>query len=119
MKTLIIGMFSLALLTSVSAWGAPPKEPSYPPGVGPINPNVAGICNSMGGSGVLIIVVNTNSEVRAKLCPGVTQKPSLPDPTMSAVSIGNLGTLAKYKKPNDPDPCVWWNIGGSSYVFCW
>lgn len=119
MKTLIIGLFGLALLAASPAWGAA-KEPPYPLGLGPIGP-INAVCNAtaFGGNGALVIVVNKDSSIHAKICPGVGLEGSLPDPTMEAVTIGNLGTIVKYKKEGVTDPCEWWVIGGTSYLFCW
>ena len=131
MKTLIIGMFSLALITSVSAWGASPPQPSYPGTIGQQNATNA-ICNApeknpKGNSVVLIIMVDVDSNISATACPRMgatgpfidaTHPADLPS-DMSVVSVGNLGTIVKYKKNNEPDPCIWWVINGTSYLYCW
>ncbi len=125
MKTLIIGLFSLTLFASGAAWSQslPPVTPK-PLGTGAAVPAV---CNNT--KGVLIIVVNKFGNVQPFYCGNVLvnrvkkviKKTDQLDPFKSWIKGAeiDLGTVTRFQASGETDPCVWWNIGGRSYVFCW
>ncbi len=117
MKTLIIGLFSLALLASGAAWGF--QEPEYPPKVLP-NLGTAAMCTTT--DAVLVIVVNKLGNVKAWQCDKVGTKKIRKEPGpksgLTVKSVGSLGTITKHADTTG-DPCETWVIGGTSYTFCW
>lgn len=118
MKTLIIGLFGLALLTSSAAWGAPRS----PHGPGPL-PQIGtpAICTLT--EGIIVIVLTKTGDIKAFACSKVNGKPITKEnsvkPGMTLVVDGDLGKIEKHKKPGDPDPCVTWTSFGTSKTFCW
>ena len=128
MKTFIIGLFGLTLLSSSVAWAAQ-QQPNYPttpasiPNLGSSGQSGNAVCATY--NGIFFVVVNRHGNVEAFHCDRVggkqiTKKTQLPlDKSWTEVVEVNLGTVKKFKASDETDPCVWWNIGGSSYVFCW
>ncbi len=120
MKTLIIGLFSLALLASGAAWGQS-RSPAFPQGN---LPNL-GSQNACQGNGIMVIVVDNNGNVKAYKCAQargrtIRREPQLdPKKTWTLTVYGSLGTISKYQATGETDPCEWWVIGGTSYYFCW
>lgn len=120
MKTLIIGLFGLALLASDAAAAA--REPKYPQG--PFTQiGAPAICSLT--EGIIVIVLQKTGDVAAFACSQVNGKSityegtSLPIGYPTTAVDGPLGTIVKHKKPDDPDPCIEWTIGGTSYFYCW
>jgi hypothetical protein len=120
MKTLIIGLFSLALLASGAAWSAQ-HRPSQKPPPGPLpQPGVQAICNWSGG--IIVIVLTQTGDITAVACNAVGGKPiryKSIDPGMKLAVQGDLGKVRKHKIPGEADPCVTWVISGTSYSYCW
>ncbi len=121
MKTLIIGLFGLALLTSSAAWGAP-RSP-HGPAPGPLAKiGTPAICTLTGG--IIVIVLQNTGDVVAFACNNIkgktiTYHTSLPAGYPTFAVDGDLGKIEKHKKPGDPDPCVTWTSFGTSKTFCW
>lgn len=119
MKAFIIGLFSLALLVSSTAWSQtrPPQNPQGPlPNIG--TPAVCALTE-----GIIVIVLQKSGDVAAFACDRVGRRPINREdsvkPGMKPEVDGELGTIKKYKFPNETDPCIEWTIGGTSYIYCW
>lgn len=116
MKTLLIGLFGLALFASDAA--AQSREPNYPQTPFPQKPAVCAITG-----GVIVVVVQATGNVAAFACDivagkSIENKTQLP-PGLTLDVHGPLGTISKYKSSTDPDPCIVWAVSGTSYFYCW
>ena len=120
MKTLIIGMFGLALLASGTAWGQPRSPNGPPPGPLP-QVGVPAVCNYT--AGIMVIVLTKTGDINAFACSKVEGKSITREakekPGMTLVVEGPIGTIKKFKAANETDPCVTWVISGTSYTYCW
>ena len=113
MKTLIIGLFSLAMLASGAAWG----------GDGTLPQRNSGLCK--GQKNIFVIVIDNNGNRKAYACKEVTGKAITrktvaergPMPTRSGPH--DLGNVTKYAPATAPDPCITWVSLGTSYTYCW
>ncbi len=119
MKAFIIGLFSLALLASGTAWSQP-RSPNYPTGPFP-NVGTPAICTLTGG--IIVMVLQKSGDVIAFACDKVGRRTITKEdsvrPGMKLEVDGNLGPIKLYKNPGEADPCYQWVIGGTSYVYCW
>ncbi len=119
MKAFIIGLFSLALLASGTAWSQT-KPPNYPTGPLP-KIGTPAICTLTGG--IIVIVLQKTGNVVAFACNRVDgkeiKKENSRRPGMTLEVEGKLGPIKKYKLPGETDPCYEWTLGGTLYVYCW
>ena len=112
MKTLIVGLLSLTVLSacaSVKVAGTP------------VPPAGQGFCNS--NDGIFVIWINDEGKQSAFLCPKIKGQPinqlsELP-PGLVEVITTDLGKAKKLNLPGKPDPCIVWTISGTRYAFCW
>ncbi len=120
MKTLIIGLFGLALVTSSAAWGQPQPPKGPPPGSLP-KIGAPAICTLT--EGIIVIVLKKTGDVAAFACSDVNGKPITKEDSvksgMKLVVDGTLGTIKKYKLPSETDPCITWDSFGTSKTYCW
>ena len=113
MKTLIIGLFSLTLLASGTAWGAE----------GTLSLLKENPCK---GKQVLVIVVNHKGKVKGYRCNELTgpQKSINSQPRAFAEGkpnkrrIDDIGIAHKHWDSGG-DPCITWVSLGTSYTYCW
>lgn len=126
MKTFIVGIFSLTLLATQAAGGAPgdqcvgPKCPTYPHGAFPAI-GVPAVCNFT--AGIMVVVLQKTGDVTAFVCSLVEGQPIMKKDSeeagMTLVKDGDLGIFKKYKRGNEPDPCYQWTVDGESHFYCW
>jgi hypothetical protein len=121
MKILIVGLLSLIVLTACTRFH--PHIPIRTTAVedaekSVVPPGFKKFCEAK--DGVMVVFVNKNGDTKARACPGIDLLSSRPDGVDEPVGgPSTLGITQKWRKPNDPDPCIDWVMGGSRYYFCW
>ncbi len=112
MKAFIIGLFSLALLSSGAASAHDLPAPAAGPPVASA-PNAAAVCTR--DNGIFVIVVTANETLVPRPCPRTKGGPAVGSPGPR----NTLGNIRKFKAAGKPDPCYEWTVGGTLYVYCW
>ena len=123
MKAFIIGLFSCALLGSGAALAHDLPDNAAGQGVSASVPTCGGVRN-----GAFVIVVLQDGTLLHKRCPSSTFHGSgtaaqaerarkAPNPVPLAGTT--LGTISKFRAPDQTDPCYEWTVGGTLYVYCW
>lgn len=121
MKITIVGLLSLIVLAAcakhpnqipIRATAVDDAEKSDSP------PGFKEFCEAK--DGVMVVFVDKNGESRARACPGIKLLSDRPEGVNEPVrGPVTLGIAQKWRKPNDPDPCIEWVVGGYPFYYCW
>ena len=69
---------------------------------------------------VMVVFVDRSGKARARQCPGISLREDLPKGVNDPVGLpSTLGITQKWRKKNDPDPCIEWVVGGYPFYYCW